>query len=40
LMYLQNMYQMVNGMNEPTMEVTCPACGLTHEATINFMQVG
>lgn len=40
LQYLQNMYQMINGIEEPVMKVTCPSCGQTHEVAINFMQEG
>lgn len=40
LQYLQNMYQMINGIEDPTMKVTCPSCGEIHEVPINFTQEG
>lgn len=40
LQYLQNMYQTINGAEEPVMEIVCPACGHTHEVAVNFTQEG
>lgn len=40
LQYLQNMYQAINGVEEPTMVVTCPDCGKTYEVPLNFTQEG
>lgn len=40
LQYLQNMYQAINGVNEPSITVTCPQCGAIHEVPLNFTQEG
>ncbi|WP_054741115.1 hypothetical protein [Cellulosilyticum ruminicola] len=40
LQYLQNMYQEINGVEEPTMVVTCPECGKIHKVPLNFTQEG
>lgn len=40
LQYLQNMYQMINDIEAPTMKVVCPHCGESHEAPINFTREG
>ena len=40
LQYLQNMYQMINDIEAPTMKVVCPNCGESHEAPINFTREG
>lgn len=40
LAFLQDMYQRINDIETPTMQVVCPACGGQHEVAINFTQEG
>lgn len=40
LQFLQDMYQKINGVEEPKMRVVCPHCGETFETPINFTQEG
>ena len=36
LAYLQDMYQRINDIAPPVMQVTCPDCGQTFEVPLNF----
>ncbi len=36
LAYLQDMYQRINDIEPPVMQVTCPDCGQTFEVPLNF----
>ena len=36
LAYLQDMYQRINDIEPPVMQVTCPDCGRTFEVPLNF----
>ncbi len=40
LAFLQDMYQRINDIEPPTMEVVCPDCGKTHKVPLNFIQEG
>ena len=40
LAFLQDMYQRINDIEAPTMEVVCPECGHLHEVPINFTREG
>lgn len=40
LAFLQDMYQKINDVEPPTMEVVCPECGKNHRVAINFIQEG
>ena len=36
LAFLQNMYETINKVDKPQMQVTCPHCGHQFTATLNF----
>lgn len=38
--FLQNMYQTINEMEDPMIQVRCPHCGKSFEDTINFTRMG
>ncbi len=38
--FLQDMYQRINDVEPPVMQVVCPHCGETHEVAINFTTEG
>lgn len=38
LAYLQDLYQRINGMDDPSYKITCPHCGQKFDAPINFME--
>lgn len=38
--YLQNMYETINKVEQPQIEVTCPHCGRKFTDTINFQGAG
>ena len=40
LAYLQDMYQRINDIEPPVMQVVCPDCGKTFEVPLNFTQEG
>lgn len=40
LAFLQDMYQRINDVAPPSMQVVCPKCGEQHEVLINFIQEG
>lgn len=40
LAFLQDMYQRINDIEPPTMQVVCPDCGKIFEAPINFTREG
>lgn len=40
LAFLQDMYQRINNVEPPTMQVVCPDCGKIHEVPINFTREG
>jgi len=40
LAFLQDMYQRINDIEPPTMEVVCPDCGKIHRVPINFTREG
>ena len=40
LAFLQDMYQKINDITPPTMQVVCPECGHRHEVPLNFTQEG
>lgn len=40
LAFLQDMYQKVNDIEAPEMEVVCPDCGKTFRVPLNFTQEG
>ena len=40
LAFLQDMYQRINDIEPPKMQVVCPACGNIHEVPVNFTQEG
>ena len=40
LAFLQDMYQRINDIEPPKMQVVCPACGQIHEVPVNFTQEG
>lgn len=40
LAFLQDMYQKINNIEEPTMTVVCPECGHIHKVPLNFTREG
>lgn len=40
LAFLQDMYQKINDVEPPKLQVVCPECGCIHEVPVNFMQEG
>ena len=40
LAFLQDMYQRINDIEPPVMQVVCPDCGKVHEVPINFTREG
>uniref|UniRef100_UPI00405747FF phage tail assembly protein n=1 Tax=Agathobacter sp. TaxID=2021311 RepID=UPI00405747FF len=40
LAFLQDMYQRINDIEPPTMEVVCPDCGKIHQVPLNFTREG
>lgn len=40
LAFLQDMYQRINDVEPPTIQVVCPQCGHMHEVPVNFIQEG
>ena len=40
LQFLQDMYQRINDIEPPEMEVVCPECGKIHSVPINFTREG
>ncbi len=40
LAFLQDMYQRINDIEPPTMEVVCPHCGESFEVPLNFTEEG
>ena len=40
LAFLQDMYQRINDIEPPVMQVTCPHCGEVHEVPLNFTREG
>ena len=40
LAFLQDMYQRINDIEPPVMEVVCPDCGKIHQVPINFTREG
>lgn len=38
--FLQDMYQKINDIEPPSMEVVCPNCGEVHKVPLNFTQEG
>ncbi len=40
LAFLQDMYQRINDIEPPVMQVVCPDCGKTFEVPLNFTQEG
>ena len=40
LAFLQDMYQRINDIEPPTMEVVCPDCGKRFRVPLNFTQEG
>lgn len=40
LAFLQDMYQRINDIEPPAMEVVCPECGKVHNVPINFTREG
>jgi len=40
LAFLQDMYQKINDVEVPKMQVVCPECGKTFEVALNFTQEG
>lgn len=40
LAFLQDMYQRINNIEPPAMQVVCPECGHIHEVPINFTREG
>lgn len=40
LAFLQDMYQRINDIEPPTMEVVCPNCGEVHTVPLNFTREG
>ena len=40
LAFLQDMYQRINDIEPPVMEVVCPDCGKIHQVPINFTMEG
>lgn len=40
LAFLQDLYERINDIEPPAMEVVCPECGHAHRVPINFTQEG
>ena len=40
LAFLQDMYQRINDIEPPTMEVVCPDCGKVFQVPLNFTEEG
>ena len=40
LAFLQDMYQRINDIEPPAMQVVCPECGKTFETPLNFTREG
>lgn len=40
LAFLQDMYQRINDVEPPVMQVVCPSCGHSHDVPLNFTQEG
>ena len=40
VMFLQDMYERINDVDPPAMEVTCPSCGQVHRVSVNFTREG
>lgn len=40
LAFLQDMYQRINNIEPPMMEVVCPDCGKIHKVPVNFTHEG
>lgn len=40
LAFLQDMYQRINDIEPPTMQVVCPECGKVQQVPINFTREG
>ena len=40
LAFLQDMYQRINDIEPPTMEVVCPECGEVFQVPLNFTEEG
>ena len=40
LAFLQDMYQRINDIEPPTIEVVCPECGETFKVPLNFTEEG
>lgn len=40
LAFLQDMYQRINDVEAPVMQVVCPKCGHTHTVPVNFTREG
>lgn len=40
LAFLQDMYQRINDVEPPVMNVVCPQCGHEHQVPVNFTQEG
>lgn len=40
LAFLQDMYQRINDVEPPAMQVVCPECGHIHQVPINFTREG
>lgn len=40
LAFLQDMYQRINDIEPPKMQVICPECGKVHDVPINFTREG
>lgn len=40
LAFLQDMYQRINDVEPPVMQVACPECGHIHQVPVNFTREG
>lgn len=40
LAFLQDMYQRINDVEPPVMNIVCPQCGHEHQVPVNFTQEG
>ncbi|MDQ2085382.1 phage tail assembly protein [Herbivorax sp. ANBcel31] len=40
LAYLQDLYQRINQMENPSYKTACPKCGHNYEAPVNFLEAG
>lgn len=40
LAFLQDMYQRINDVETPSMQVVCPECGHLHQVPVNFTREG